>query len=84
MKKTKEIACDDNALKEMFRDYRRMSPQIRRALEARGFIITKRKHWILQYENQTFTLPSSASDHRSGMNFFCILRRSLHQQSKTQ
>ena len=62
MKKTKEIACDDNALKKMFRDYRR----------------------ILQYENQTFTLPSSASDHRSGMNFYCVLRRSLHQQSKTQ
>ena len=84
MKKTKEIACDDNALKEMFRNYRRMSPQIRRALEARGFIITKRKHWILQYENQTYTLPSTASDYRSGMNFFCILRRSLHQKSKTQ
>lgn len=84
MKKAKEIACDDNALKEMFRDYRRMSPQMRRALEARGFTITKRKHWILQYENQSFTLPSSASDHRSGMNFYCVLRRSLHQQSKTQ
>lgn len=82
MKKTKDIAYNDNTLKEMFRDYRRMNPQMKRALEARGFVIIKRKHWILKYGNVCLTLPSSASDHRSGMNFYCILKRSLHQPSK--
>lgn len=78
MKKTKEIACDDNALKELFRDYRRMTPKMRRALETRGITITKRKHWILKYGNECLTLPSSPSDYRSGMNFYCILKRMLH------
>lgn len=83
MKKTNTIASNEDTLKIMFRDYRRMNPQLKRALETRGFTIVKRKHWILQYNNMCFTLPSSASDHRSGMNFYCILRRSLHQQEKT-
>lgn len=84
MKKTKEIACDDNALKKMFHDYRRMTPQMMRVLEARGITITKRKHWILKCGNTCLTLASSPSDFRAGMNFYCILRRSLHQQEKVQ
>lgn len=84
MKKVKDIGHDEDALKEMFRNYRRMTPQMRRALEARGITITKRKHWILKCGNTCLTLPSSPSDYRSGMNFYCILRRSLHQQEKAQ
>lgn len=82
MKKANDMVYNEDTLKVMFRDYRRMNPQLKRALEARGFTVVKRKHWILQYSNQCFILPSSASDHRSGMNFYCILRRSLHQQEK--
>lgn len=84
MKKTKDIEHDEDALKEMFRNYRRMTPQMMRALEARGITITKRKHWILKCGNTCLTLASSPSDFRSGMNFYCILRRSLHQQEKVQ
>lgn len=49
MKKTKDIAYNDNTLKEMFRDYRRMNPQMKRALEARGFVIIKRKESVSSF-----------------------------------
>ena len=79
MKKTNDVTYNEEILKELFRDYRKMTPRIQRVLESQGFTVIKRKHWILNYKNHLFTLPSSASDHRSGMNFYCILKRTLNQ-----
>ena len=55
-----------------------MTSDVRRTLASIGIQAEKRKkHWILRYGNKIFICPSSASDHRSGMNLALEICRTL-------
>ena len=67
-----------NAIKQTFKNYRNMTSDVRRTLASIGIQAEKRKkHWILRYGNKIFICPSSASDHRSGMNLALEICRAL-------
>ena len=67
-----------NAIKQTFKNYRNMTSDVRRTLASIGIQAEKRKkHWILRYGNKIFICPSSASDHRSGMNLALEICRTL-------
>ncbi len=59
-------------IKEILRNYTKMSPTIRKQLQAFGFAITEDgRHFKLVYaddDRYTFILPKSGSDHRGGLN----------------
>lgn len=56
-------------LKQIFKNYRRMTAGIKRTLAELGISAEKgRKHWILKYNNRIFVCPSTASDYRGGTN----------------
>ena len=75
----KESTYDENSIKRVFRNYRKMDSKTIKILEANGFSLTKRKrkHWLLLYRGLSFTLPATSSDRRAGMNFYSTLRRSI-------
>ena len=55
-----------------------MTSDVRRTLASISIHAEKRKkHWILRYGNKIVICPSSASDHRSGMNLALEICRTL-------
>lgn len=70
-----------NSLKNLLKDYRNMSSHIRSSLLDMGFSVSDEgKHYKLVFRDDgryTFSLPKTASDHRSGKNFASDVNKSL-------
>lgn len=78
MKRIKKDISPEVRLKIIFKNYRHMTPSIKRELEDLGFIVEKgRKHIIIRKNQLCFSCPSTPSDYRSGLNFANILKKSL-------
>lgn len=72
-----------NTIKQIFKNYRNMTADVRRELASIGIQAEKRKkHWILKYGNKIFICPTTASDHRSGMNLALEICRTLSEEQK--
>lgn len=72
MPSTDEPSKKRERLKELLRQYRSMTPNIRKGLQDLGFEIHEDgKHYKLIFQGDdryTYTLPKSGSDHRGGLN----------------
>ena len=63
---------------QMDKNQRNIIKQTFRTLASVGIQAEKRKkHWVLKCGNKIFICPSSASDHRSGMNLALEICRAL-------
>ena len=66
------------AIKALFKGYRKMSRSMERELEALGIHVERSKHHVKLYNNgKLYTAPSSASDWRSGANLASIICREM-------
>lgn len=78
---TGEAATMRNHLKELLRDFRRMDPRVRNALQSMGFSISEDgKHYKIIFQGDdryTFTMPKSGGDHRGGLNLTGDISRLL-------
>lgn len=75
----KNISQDPKkTLKQIFKNYRRMTAGIKRTLAELGISAEKgRKHWILKYNDRIFVCPTTSSDCRGGMNLALEISRAL-------
>lgn len=72
-----------NTIKQIFKNYRNMTADVRRELASMGIHAEKRKkHWILRYGNKIFVCPTTASDHRSGMNLALEICRAFPEEQE--
>lgn len=73
-----------NMLKQTFKNYRNMTASTKRTLASMGIQAEKRKkHWILKYGNKIFICPTTASDHRAGMNLALEICRELSEDRES-
>lgn len=66
------------AIKALFKGYRRMSHSMEMELEALGIRVERTKNHVKLYSNgRLYTAPSSASDWRSGANLASVICREM-------
>ena len=78
------ITCDmtiqerKQAIKALFKGYRRMSRSMEKELESLGIQVERTKNHVKLYcDGRLYTAPSSASDWRSGANLASIICREM-------
>lgn len=66
------------AIKTLFKGYRRMSRSMEKDLEALGIRVERTKNHVKLYcDSRLYTAPSFASDWRSGTNLASIICREM-------